>query len=60
MGTRQRLFRRRAERRLGELMADERKAGKVGEGAREKGIGKRGSAGDPRSLSKQVEYCSCR
>jgi hypothetical protein len=50
-------IRKRAERRLGELMDDERKSGKLAKGARVKGIGrrggKRGSPDVPRSLADQ-------
>lgn len=46
-------IRKRAERRLGELMESDRKAGKLAKGARNKGVGKRGSSADPRSLANQ-------
>ena len=36
-------IRKRAERRLGEIIESERKAGKLAKGAREKGVGRRGT-----------------
>jgi N6-adenosine-specific RNA methylase IME4 len=44
---------RLAERRIGELMEDQRKAGLLAKGAIQRGVGKRGSPADPRSLASQ-------
>jgi N6-adenosine-specific RNA methylase IME4 len=46
-------LRKRAERRIGELMEDDRRSGRMAKGAAEKGVGRRGKqcgfAGDPHS-----------
>jgi hypothetical protein len=46
-------IRKRAERRIGELMEQDRVAGMLAKGARKIGVGKRGSPADPRSLAGQ-------